>query len=125
MRYDRARLGDGHRCLIGIDLRAGDLSASCDLLVRIDQSSASGSHSYCPQVIAGTYSITEDQRFAISFAGYVLGLIRGSPPDHGMVITIDGVAHKVALVEDYQKVVSVLEEVRGMVDQISKPLQSS
>ncbi len=42
-----------------------------------------------------------------------------------MVITIDGVAHKVALVEDYQKVVSVLEEVRGMVDQISKPLQSS
>jgi predicted RecB family nuclease len=120
VRYDQDRLGDGNRCLIGGDLRTGDLSASCDLLMRIDQSSSSGSHSYYPQVIAGTYSITEDQRFALSFAGYVLGLIQGSPPDHGMVITLDGVAHRVALVEGRQKVLSVLEEVRGMVDQNSK-----
>jgi hypothetical protein len=79
-------------------------------------------------VVVGTYSVTEDQRFAISFAGHVLGLIRGSPPDHGMIITLDGVAHKVALVEDDQKVMSVLEEVRGMVDQspsTASPTRSS
>ena len=117
--YDQDRLGDGHRYLLGVDLRAGDLSASCDLLVRFDQSSSSGGHSYCPQVIAGTYSITDDQRFALSFAGYVLGLIRGSPPDYGKVITLDGVAHKVVLADDDQEIVSVLEEIRGMADRDS------
>src|SRR4051812_6615473 len=45
VRYDQDRLGDGHRCLLGVDLRAGDLSASCDLLMRIDPSSSPGSHS--------------------------------------------------------------------------------
>jgi hypothetical protein len=46
VRYDQDRLDRGHRCLVGADLRAGDLSASCDLLVRIEPSSPPGGSSY-------------------------------------------------------------------------------
>ena len=64
---------------IGVDLLASDLSASCDLLVRIDPLSASGGLAYCPQVVTGTYSITDDQRFALSFGGMSWGLIQEEP----------------------------------------------
>src|SRR5215510_1061501 len=40
-RGDREGLDTGHRYLVGVDLQASDLSASCDALVRIDQDSAS------------------------------------------------------------------------------------
>jgi predicted RecB family nuclease len=113
---DEDRLARGHRCLVGTDLRSGDLSASCDLLLEIEPSASPEGSTYCPQVIAGTYSITDDQRFSLAFAGCVLGLIRGSPPVHGRVITLDGVAHKVVL-DDNPELTSVLDEVRGMVDQ--------
>jgi predicted RecB family nuclease len=114
--YEQNGLGAGHRYLVGVDLRADDLSASCDLLVRTDQPSPGG-HSYCPQVVAGTYSVTDDQRFVLSYAGHVLGLIQGIPPDHGIVITLDGVAHRVARADGDPEVVSALGEVRGMVGQ--------
>jgi predicted RecB family nuclease len=115
--YDQDGIGVGYRYLVGVDLRADDLSASSDLLVRTDQRAPSGGHSYCPQLIAGTYSVTDDQKFALAFAGHVLGLIQGSPPDYGRVITLDGVAHKVALVGDDPEVTSVRDEVRGIVGQ--------
>lgn len=69
-------LDDGHQYLIGVDMRASDLSASCDLLARLDHSSSSGGFCYSPQVVAGTFGLTEDLRFTLSFAGHVLGLIR-------------------------------------------------
>ena len=109
-------LDDGHQCLIGVDLRASDLSASCDLLERLDRSSSSGGFSYCPHVVTGTFSVTEHLRFALLFAGHVLGLIRGSRPDYGKVITLDGVAHKVVLARDDREIASALEAVRRMAD---------
>jgi predicted RecB family nuclease len=117
--YDRDGLGAGHRYLVGVDLRAGDLSASCDVVVRIDHDPSPEGHFYCPQVVAGTYSITEDQRFALAFAGHALGLIRGRPPVNGQIITLDGVAHKVDLADDRRKIASVLNEVREIVNQDS------
>jgi hypothetical protein len=48
--FDQDGLGVEHRYLVDVDLRAGDLSASSDLLVRTDQRSPSGGHSYCPQL---------------------------------------------------------------------------
>ncbi len=117
--YDQGSLGDGHQYLLGVDLRAGDLLASCDLLEKLDRPSFSKGFSYCPQVVAGTYSVTDDLRYALSFAGHVLGLILGSPSDYGTVITLDGVAHKVVLSHDDWKLASALEAVRGVTDQDS------
>src|SRR5689334_2039502 len=115
-RGDREGLDTGHRYLVGVDLQASDLSVSCDALVRIDHDSAPEGQSYSPLVFAGTYSVTDDHKFALSFAGHVLGLIRGSPPGYGRIITLDGVAHKVALADRHRDSVSVLTEVRKLAD---------
>jgi predicted RecB family nuclease len=104
-----------------VNLRASNLSASCDLLVRIDQPSSLGKHSFYPQLVAGTYSITDDQRFALSFAGHVLGFIQGNSPAYGQITTLDGVAHKVTLAERYRETASVLAELRGMAARDSTP----
>jgi predicted RecB family nuclease len=118
---DREGLDAGHRFLVVGDLRASDLSASCDALVRIDQDSSPEGHSYSPLVFAGTYSVTDDHKFALSFVGHVLGLIQGSPPDYGRVITLDGVAHKVALADRNRETQSVLAEVRKLADRDATP----
>jgi predicted RecB family nuclease len=120
-RGDRAGLDTGHRYLVGVDLQSSDLSAPCDALVRIDQGSSPESQTYSPLVFAGTYSATEDHKFALSFAGHVLGLIQGSPPDYGRIITLDGVAHKVALADRHRETVSVLAEVRKLADRDATP----
>src|SRR5262249_42953188 len=78
VRCDREGFGAGHRYLVGVELQASDLAASCDTLVTIDPDSSSEGHSYKPQLFAGTYSVTDDHRFALSFVGHVLGLIQGS-----------------------------------------------
>jgi predicted RecB family nuclease len=117
--YDQGSLDDGYQYVLGVDLRAGDLLASCDLLERLDRTSSSEGFPYFPQVVAGTFSVTDDLRFALSFAGHVLGLIRGSPPGYGKVITLDGIAHKVVLGHDDREVVSTLEAIRGMADRDS------
>jgi len=119
--YDQDRLADGHGFLSGVNLRASNLSASCDLLVKIDQPSSPGKHSYYPELIAGTYSITDDQKFALSFVGHVLGLIQGNLPVYGRIITLDGVGHKVALADRYREITSGLAELRGMAARDSTP----
>lgn len=118
---DREGIDAGHRNLVGGDLRASDLSASCDALVRIDDDPPPEGHSYSPVVFAGTYSVTEDHKFALSFVGHALGLIQGSPPAYGRIITLDGVAHKVALAARYRGTQSVLAEVRKLADRAAPP----
>jgi predicted RecB family nuclease len=113
-RGDREAIGAGHRYLVGVDLQASDLSASCDAPVRIDHDSPPEAHSYIPQVFAGTYSVTDDHRFALAFVGHVLGLIRGGTPTCGEVVTLDGVAHNVNLADNRRGIASVLTEVRAM-----------
>ena len=109
--YDQGSLGGEYQYVLGVALRAGNLLASCDLLERLDRTSSSEGFPYSPQVVAGTFSVTNDLRFALSFAGHVLGMIRGSPPSYGKVITLDGIAHKVVLAHDDQEVESALDRL--------------
>jgi predicted RecB family nuclease len=120
-RSDREGLGAGYPYFVGVDLRASDLAAACDALVRIDHDPSPEGPSYSPHLFTGTYSVTEDHRFALSFAGHVLGLIQGSPPGYGRVITLDRVAHKVALADRHRDTVSVLAEVRKLADPDATP----
>jgi predicted RecB family nuclease len=120
-RSDREGLDAGSPYLVGVDLRASDLAAACDALVRIDHDPSPEGPSYSPQLFAGTYSVTEDHRSALSFMGHVLGLIQGSPPGYGRVITLDGVARKVALADRHRDTVSVLTEVRKLADPDATP----
>ena len=118
---DRKGLDSGHRYLVGVDLRASDLSASCDVLVRLDHESSPKGHFYSPQVFAGTYSVTDEHKFALSFLGHVLGMIQGNPPDYGRITTLDGVSHDVALVDRYRETASVLADVRKLADRDATP----
>jgi predicted RecB family nuclease len=114
--YDQGGFEAEYRYFGAVDLRTGNLSAFCDALVRVEHDSSPEGHFYCPQVVAGTYSITEDQRFSLAFAGHVLGLIRGRSPAYGKIITLDGVAHKVDLADDRREIASVLNELREIAD---------
>src|SRR4051794_25468205 len=57
--YGQHRLGAGHSYLVGVDLRVGDLSAPCDVLVRADPPPCPTASAYFPQMFAGTYSVTD------------------------------------------------------------------
>jgi predicted RecB family nuclease len=120
VQYSQDGLRAGHRHLVGVDLRAGDLSATCDVLVPVDQPSSPATPSYLPQMITGTYSVTDDQKLALSLAAHALELSGGSPPVFGRIITLDDVAHKVALADKHRKIASVLNEVRALADRDSK-----
>jgi predicted RecB family nuclease len=111
-------LRKGYQTIVGAQLESGDLRASCDILVRVERRSTLGKHSYLPTIIVGTYSITEEQRFTLAFAGYLLGKLQGEPPDTGTIVTLDDVSHKVNLKEFYKKVEKVLVDLRGSGDKV-------
>jgi len=72
-------------------------------------------------VFTGTYSVTNDHKFALSFVGHVLGMIRGSPPGHGRITTLDGASHKVALANRYIETAAVQADVRSLADGDATP----
>ena len=78
-------------------LKTEDVQAYCDVLTRVVSSSSSGAYSYEPTIVVGTYSITNEQKLEIHFAGYVLGKVQGKFPEHGELIGMDGIAHRVKL----------------------------
>ena len=114
---DHAEPHAGHHYLLGSDLQAGDLSASCDVLER-DRTRHRPrwghltAHRYSPGPTASQMIRDSPSRSQ----GDVLGLIRRSRPVFGRIITLDGVAHKVVLADGYRKIASVLDEIRALAD---------
>ena len=93
---DLAHEGD---LVIKAMLGSEDLEAYCDVLTRVESSSSLGAYSYEPAICVGTHSITKEQKLELLFAGYVLGKIQGKIPEHGKIITVDGISHPVKLGE--------------------------
>lgn len=83
--------------VIKATLRTEDFEAYCDVLTRVESGSSLGASRYEPVICVGTHSIIQEQKLEIHFAGYVLGKIQGSIPEHGMLIGADGIIHRVKL----------------------------
>jgi predicted RecB family nuclease len=90
--------------------------AYCDSLTPALQSAADGGPRYEPTLVGGTRRITQEQRLALQFTGYVLGQVQGAPPLAGAVGGIDGRVHKVSLDQrGYLELDDILDRLRTWI----------
>ena len=95
--YTPAALTSACDVLINVTLVTEGLEAVCGMLTKVVQPSSLGEYSYEPEIVVGTYSIAKEQKLELLFAGYVLGKIQGKVPEHGKIIGVDGMSHRVKL----------------------------
>jgi len=95
--YTVENLHNGSEGLINACLQANGFAAMCDVLTRVEGKTTGGQHWYEPTLCVGTHSVSQDQKMALAFAGYVLGRLQHTPPIAGRVIAMDGTSHTVTL----------------------------
>jgi predicted RecB family nuclease len=78
-------------------LKTLDCEAYCDTLTPALRVTAGRGQQYEPTLVSGTYKVTAEQRLALLFIGYVLGLVQHAPPSAGAIVGVDGRVHKVLL----------------------------
>jgi predicted RecB family nuclease len=93
--YTVENLHHGRGVLINACLQADGFAAGCDVLTRGEEPSTGGTRRYEPTLCMGTHRISNDQKLAMAFAGYVLRRLQHTPPVHGRLIALDGTSHTV------------------------------
>lgn len=98
-----------HDVLVKAILKNQYLEASCDLLRKVESCSSSGKPAYEPIIIAGTYSITKEQKLKLLFVGYVLEQIQDDFPTTGEIVSLGGQVHKLKLKNAYKTLKPFIE----------------
>lgn len=88
-------------------IAAGDLDASCDVLVQRNRRSPNEHVPYEPYLVVGTHSITYEQKLSLAFAGYVVGESRRYRPSAGYIVTYERKLQKVRLEPLYPRIQSL------------------
>ena len=99
--------------LLEARLQSGNLEAYCDVLNNVNSTSEDSEVVYEPTLVVGTYSISEDQKTELQYVGIVLGKLQKKIPLMGVIVGMDGKAHKLKLESGYKKVnrfVKILED---------------
>jgi predicted RecB family nuclease len=110
--YSLENLRKGSEVLINARLQVDGLEAACGVLTRVEGKSTLGKHYYEPTVFVGTYSISTEQKLALSFVGYVLGRLQRASPMAGNIIGVDGKAQTVKLGESAKALTPILEPLQ-------------
>ena len=110
--YSLENLRKGSEGLINARLQVDGLEAECGVLTRVEGNSTFGKYSYEPSIFVGTYSISTEQKLALSFVGYVLGRLQHTSPVAGTIIGVDGKAHTVKLGESAKALTPLLEPLQ-------------
>jgi predicted RecB family nuclease len=110
--YSLEHLRDGSAVLINARLQGDGLEAECGILTRGERQSTSGTPYYEPTICVGTYSISEDQKRALVFAGYGLAQVQRQSPVAGRIIGMDGTAHTVKLGQSATDLLPLLAPLR-------------
>ncbi|HEX2241658.1 MAG TPA: TM0106 family RecB-like putative nuclease [Gammaproteobacteria bacterium] len=95
--YTVEHLRTGCGMLLHARLQADGLEADCGILTRVEGLSTGGTPQYEPTIFVGTFSITTEQRLALSFVAYVLERLQRTWPAAGKIIGMDGTAHPINL----------------------------
>jgi predicted RecB family nuclease len=95
--YTVENLHHGRGVLINAYLQADGFAAVCDVLTRGEEASMGGTRRYEPTLCLGTHRISNEQKLAMAFAGYLLGRLQHTPPVRGRLIALDGTSHTVTL----------------------------
>src|SRR5467141_4900684 len=97
--YSLENLRKGSKVLINARLHVDGFAANCGVLTRVEGTSTFGKYSYEPSMFVGTHSISNEQKLALSFVGYVLERLQSTLPVAGKIIGMDGTSHTVKLGE--------------------------
>lgn len=99
--------------LFSATLRSAQLEAYCAALIRVNQDSENRQDSYEPTIVAGTYSITFEQKTELLFVGLVLGRFQKQLPAVGRIVTMDEKVHRVKLENSYKGVKASLKTLES------------
>jgi predicted RecB family nuclease len=111
--YTVESLHHGSGVLINACLQADGFAAVCDVLRRGEEPSTGGTRRYEPTLCTGTHRISNEQKLAIAFAGYVLGRLQHTPPVRGNLIVLDGTSHTVTLDKSAEDLRPFLDPLQG------------
>jgi predicted RecB family nuclease len=111
--YTAESLCNGNEVLFAARLQADGFAAECDVLTRVEEPPTGGTYRYEPTLCVETYSISKEQKLALSFAGYVLGRLQSEPPIAGRLIAMDGTSHTINLDKSVQSLMPLLEPLRA------------
>jgi predicted RecB family nuclease len=95
--YNAKTIIHGSDVLMEATLSTPDLQAYCDVLTPMSPDRPCDIPVYTPTLIVGTHTITEEQKLAVGFVGYVLGQRQPTPPAVGALISAGGQKHTVKL----------------------------
>jgi predicted RecB family nuclease len=112
----------GHYDMVGFDnvcdivteavVKAEGWEASCDILTKVENNSATDKSVYEPTLVVGTYAVYKEQKLGLLFVGYVIEKIQGVFPSCGYIVSMDGKIHKLKL-ENYRRLLkSVIDPLK-------------
>ena len=107
--YSLEHLHKGSKVLINAHLQVDGFAAHCGVLTRVEGTSTLGGYRYEPSIFVGTYSISNEQKLALSFVAYVLERLQSTSPAAGRIIGMDGKSHTVKLGENAKALRPLLE----------------
>ena len=117
--YTAETMRHGSAVLLNACLQADGLAARCDVLSRGEEPSSGGRHWYEPTLCVGPYSISTEQKLAITFTGYVLGRLQPTPPMAGRLIAMDGTAHTVTWDKRATDLMPLLDPIQAWITDTS------
>lgn len=107
-KYDAKTFKKYESLIVNTPLRAKQLEASSAALIQVNPNSINRRISYEPTIVAGTYSITPEQKLELLFVGLVLEQIQKQAPAMGRIVGMDGKVHRIQLEKSYKSINSTL-----------------
>jgi hypothetical protein len=92
----------GNDFFVEARLKSEYWEAYCHVLTKVDADSSRRKSIYEPTIIIGNYSITNEQKTELLFIGKILGQIQKQLPAVGIIVGMDGKAHRVKLESGYK-----------------------
>src|SRR6266566_6110200 len=105
-------LAQAGNLIIKATLKSEGLEAYCDVLTQVESSSSSPGSRYEPTIVVGTHSVNKEQKLELLFAGYVLRKIQGKVPEHGKIISANGISHTIKLGESTEILIPLLQPLQ-------------
>ncbi len=113
--YDPNNIDNGSDYLFEATLKAHNLEAYCDVLMKVRSSSSAGKHSYEPTIVVGTHSITEELKIKLAFVGLVLGDVQKTLPLSGTIVGTEMKTHKIKLNNIYKKLRPIIQTLKEWI----------
>ncbi len=113
--YDPDNIDNSSDFLVEATLKAHNLEAYCDVLIKVRSNPSSGKYSYEPTIVVGTQSITEELKIKLAFVGLVLVDVQKILPLSGTIIGTEMKTHKVKLDNIYKKLRPIIQTLKEWI----------